>query len=63
MARFKKNVSNFSGLLQNVDLKISNFEEQPEYFRAFWVFRSSIKLPWQPRIAAGGYTTHYFNKV
>ena len=63
VARFKKNVGNFSGLLENVDLRISKFEEQPEYVRAFWVFRSSIKLPWNPRIAAGGYTTHVFNNV
>ena len=63
VARFKKNVTNFSGLLEGVDLKIRKFEEQPEYVRAHWVFSSSIKLPWKPRIAAGGYTTHVFNKV
>jgi len=57
--RFIKNVSNLGPLLEDVDLVITAFEEGEREIKTSWRFAASIpSLPWNPRLAAAGSTTH-----
>jgi hypothetical protein len=61
-ARFKANVSNLGGLLQDTRLEILEWDDsRPESLVTRWRFAATVALPWTPRIAAAGGTTHVFD--
>lgn len=59
--RFKRNVSNLGGLMRDVDLKITSFEETKDGLQTEWKFSCVLDLPWRPLLAASGGTTHTLN--
>lgn len=63
MGRFKKNVGNLGGMLRDVQLEITGWEEGPDALTTSWRFSAILDLPWKPRLAAAGGTTHVFSKV
>eukprot|EP00775_Hariotina_reticulata_P008051 gene8051-8246_t len=56
--RFKKNVSNLGALISDVDLHITQWEVSDNTLEAHWRFSALLALPWKPRLAAAGSTTH-----
>lgn len=64
LQRFKNNADNFSKFLSDPSLRIvkvsSNMEERTVSVE--WVFKSYLKLPWRPILAAAGETTHYLDE-
>ncbi|KAF8060508.1 hypothetical protein HT031_004684 [Scenedesmus sp. PABB004] len=56
--RFKKNVSNLGALISDVDLQITRWEVAGNTLEAHWRFSAILALPWRPRLAAAGSTTH-----
>jgi hypothetical protein len=56
--RFKKNVSNLGALLSDVDLQITKWDVGDSSLEAHWRFSGILNLPWKPRLAAAGSTTH-----
>eukprot|EP00775_Hariotina_reticulata_P002102 gene2102-2421_t len=56
--RFKKNVSNLGALLSDVDLQITKWDVAESSLEAHWRFSGILNLPWKPRLAAAGSTTH-----
>jgi len=58
--RFKKNVSNLGALISDVDLEITKWDVKPAEgtLEASWRFSAILDLPWKPRLAAAGSTTH-----
>lgn len=61
-ARFKKNVSNLGGLMKDVRLNIKALEERgDDVVQSEWSFSCVLDLPWKPRLAAAGGTTHVFS--
>jgi hypothetical protein len=57
--RFRRNVGNLGGMLQDVQLDISEFSETPEgNLKTKWRFSAILDLPWKPRLAAAGGTVH-----
>jgi len=61
-ARFKKNVSNLGGLLSDIRLEITEWDESdPQQLVTGWRFAGTVALPWRPRLAASGGTTHVFD--
>jgi len=59
--RFRKNVSNLGGLLRDVKLDITSYEENEEQLVTAWRFAATVELPWRPRLFAKGGTTHVFD--
>jgi hypothetical protein len=60
-ARFVRNVSNLGSTLSDVRLKLTAFEEDESAgtIRTAWTFSGVVDaLPWRPRLAAAGSTTH-----
>ena len=60
--RFLKNVSNLGGLMEDVKLDITRFDADEDELRTDWRFACTLSLPWRPRLAASGGTTHVFSK-
>jgi hypothetical protein len=57
--RFQRNVGNLGGMLQDVQLDISEFSETKEgNLKTRWKFSAILDLPWKPRLAAAGGTIH-----
>lgn len=59
--RFVNNVSNLGGLMEDVKLKITGWEEGDDSLNTSWTFSCILDLPWKPKLAAGGGTTHLFD--
>jgi hypothetical protein len=59
--RFQANVANLGGLMEDIDLKITNWEETDEALQTSWRFSCVLALPWRPKLAAAGGTTHVFD--
>ncbi|CAL5221288.1 g3454 [Coccomyxa viridis] len=60
--RFKKNVSNLGGLMEDIKLDITGWEEKETELETKWRFNALLSLPWRPRLAASGGTTHVFDQ-
>lgn len=60
--RFKKNVSNLGGLLQDVKLDIYDWQEAQNQLETKWRVSGIVQLPWKPLLAAAGGTTHVFSQ-
>jgi hypothetical protein len=58
LERFKQNVGNLGGMMRDVDLKITAFDETDEGVKTEWKFSCVLDLPWRPLLAASGGTTH-----
>ncbi|KAG7667829.1 hypothetical protein NADE_002534 [Nannochloris sp. 'desiccata'] len=57
--RFQRNVGNLGGMLQDVQLDISEFSETADgNLKTKWRFSAILDLPWKPRLAAAGGTMH-----
>ncbi|WIA35268.1 hypothetical protein OEZ86_003727 [Tetradesmus obliquus] len=56
--RFKKNVANLGAVISDVDLQITKWDVQDNTLEAHWKFSAILDLPWRPRLAAAGSTTH-----
>lgn len=56
--RFRKNVSNLGGLMEDVVLNVTSFEAGDAEVVTSWKFSCILQLPWRPRLAAAGGTTH-----
>eukprot|EP00884_Botryococcus_braunii_P014047 jgi/Botrbrau1/22643/Bobra.176_1s0065.1 len=56
--RFKRNVSNLGGLLEGIKLELLDWKEDGDEIRTKWRFSAILGLPWRPRLAAAGGTTH-----
>tara|TARA_B100001142_G_scaffold260829_1_gene263313 strand:+ start:621 stop:1988 length:1368 start_codon:yes stop_codon:yes gene_type:complete len=59
--RFKQNVGNLGGMMRDVDLKITGWEESESDLVTSWRFSCVLDLPWKPKLAAAGGTTHVFD--
>lgn len=59
--RFQRNVGNLGGMMQDIKLDISSFEEGQDELRTKWRFSATLDLPWRPVLAAAGGTTHKFD--
>ncbi|CAK0781517.1 hypothetical protein CVIRNUC_005393 [Coccomyxa viridis] len=60
--RFKNNVSNLGGLMEDINLEVSGWEERETELETKWRFSALLSLPWRPRLAASGGTTHVFDE-
>ncbi|KAK9829020.1 hypothetical protein WJX72_003447 [[Myrmecia] bisecta] len=60
--RFKKNVANLGSLLEDTQLDILEWQEREGEVQTKWRFSAILGLPWKPRLAAAGRTTHVFSK-
>lgn len=58
-------VSNLGALLTEIQLDLLSFEEGPgpHELTTRWRFSAILDLPWRPRLAAAGGTTHVFDPV
>lgn len=56
--RFKQNVGNLGGMMQDVKLNIDEFKEEGNEIRTRWRFSCILSLPWGPKLAAKGSTRH-----
>lgn len=71
-ARFKRNVSNLGSSLEDARTDLLSWEEEDEgegggkggSLKTQWRFSGIVGLlPWRPRLAAAGSTTHVFDPV
>mmetsp|Transcript_35916 Transcript_35916/g.49845 ORF Transcript_35916/g.49845 Transcript_35916/m.49845 type:complete len:322 (+) Transcript_35916:78-1043(+) len=60
--RFKDNVSNLGGLMEDIDLDITSWEESESEVVTSWRFSCILQLPHRPKLAAAGGTTHVFDE-
>ncbi|KAI7841313.1 hypothetical protein COHA_004932 [Chlorella ohadii] len=60
--RFKNNVSNLGSLMQDIQLDITGWAEGERELVTKWRFSAILDLPWRPRLAAAGGTTHVFDE-
>ena len=60
--RFKQNVGNLGGMMRDIDLKITGWEENEDTLVTSWRFSCVLDLPWRPKLAAAGGTTHAFDR-
>ena len=59
--RFKSNVANLGGLLEDVSIVLTSWEERDGELEVGWRFAGTIGvLPWSPRLACSGGTTHVY---
>lgn len=56
-------MKNLGQLTEDVKCDIVNWSEFENKLTVEWRFSSILKLPWRPRLAAGGTTTYIFNEV
>lgn len=65
--RFKKNVSNLGSSLEEAQTDLNSWEEdegEGSSLKTRWRFSGIVGLlPWRPRLAAAGSTTHVFDPV
>jgi len=64
--RFRNNVSNLGSTLSDVKLNVTAFteDEAAGTIRTAWKFSGVVNaLPWRPRLAAAGSTTHTLDKA
>ena len=62
-ARFKANVSNLGGLMRDTRLEILEWDDsRSDSLTTKWRFSATLALPWTPRLAAAGGTTHVFDE-
>ena len=59
--RFKQNVGNLGGMMRDIDLKITGWDERADELETSWRFSCVLDLPWRPKLAAAGGTTHVFD--
>ncbi|KAG2487399.1 hypothetical protein HYH03_013968 [Edaphochlamys debaryana] len=59
--RFKQNVSNLGGLMDEIKIDVYEWKEGPNTLETKWRFSALLDLPWRPRLAAAGGTTHVFD--
>jgi hypothetical protein len=48
-------------MMEDIDLKITNWEERGDELETSWRFSCVLDLPWRPKLAAAGGTTHVFD--
>eukprot|EP00897_Mesotaenium_endlicherianum_P009765 jgi/Mesen1/8817/ME000053S08226 len=60
--RFKQNVSNLGSFMEEVSLKILDWQVYEDKVLTKWRFSCVLGLPWRPILAASGGTEHYFSK-
>lgn len=60
--RFKRNVRNLGSLMEDIKLDLLDWKETDEALQTKWRFSAVLTLPWRPRLAAAGGTTHVFSK-
>lgn len=60
--RFRRNVSNLGGLMSDIQLDITGWQEGEQDLTTKWRFSAILDLPWRPRLAAAGGTTHVFDQ-
>eukprot|EP00245_Coleochaete_scutata_P006593 TRINITY_DN21091_c0_g1_i1.p1 TRINITY_DN21091_c0_g1~~TRINITY_DN21091_c0_g1_i1.p1 ORF type:complete len:261 (+),score=46.92 TRINITY_DN21091_c0_g1_i1:63-845(+) len=62
--RFQKNVRNLGNFLEDVKLKIFDWQEVEgeDKISVRWRFSCTLALPWRPILAASGRNEHYFDK-
>ncbi|CAI7893169.1 unnamed protein product [Closterium sp. NIES-54] len=60
--RFKQNVSNLGSFMEEVSLKILDWQESEGTVTTKWRFSCVLGLPWRPILAASGSTDHFFNE-
>ena len=48
---------------EDINLEVSGWEERETELETKWRFSALLSLPWRPRLAASGGTTHVFDKV
>ena len=58
LGRFRRNVRNLGGYCEDVELNLTSFEETEDGVQTEWTFACVLDLPWRPRLAAKGGTTH-----
>eukprot|EP00976_Prorocentrum_cordatum_P033323 678635-Prorocentrum_minimum.AAC.1 len=46
-----------------VAVAVTEWEEKEDTLSASWTFSCILDLPWKPRLAAGGSTTHVFDEA
>ncbi|KXZ49450.1 hypothetical protein GPECTOR_21g676 [Gonium pectorale] len=56
--RFKRNVANLGGLMSDIRIEVYEWVEGPASLETRWRFSALLDLPWRPRLAAAGGTTH-----
>jgi hypothetical protein len=61
--RFQNNVRNLGSLMEDVKLDILDWQERDGELLTKWRFSAVLTLPWRPRLAASGGTTHVFSPV
>jgi len=62
--RFLKNVSNLGTQMEGIRIEQKGWEERPDAVVVRWAFSGILTaLPWRPRLAAAGSTTHTFDPV
>ena len=49
---------NLGGYCVDVELNLTSFEETEDGVQTEWTFACVLDLPWRPRLAAKGGTTH-----
>ncbi|CAI5483846.1 unnamed protein product [Closterium sp. Yama58-4] len=60
--RFKQNVSNLGSFMEEVSLKILDWQESEGTVTTKWRFSCVLGLPWRPILAASGSTDHFFSE-
>lgn len=48
---------------EDIQLDLTGWEEAEGELRTRWRFNAILQLPWRPRLAAAGGTTHVFSPV
>jgi hypothetical protein len=48
---------------EDIKLDVTGWEEKETELQTQWRFSALLSLPWRPRLAASGGTTHVFDKV
>ncbi len=48
---------------EDIKLDITGWEERESELVTKWRFNALLSLPWRPRLAASGGTTHIFDQV
>lgn len=48
---------------EDIKLDVTGWEEKEAELQTQWRFSALLSLPWRPRLAASGGTTHVFDKV
>lgn len=63
VGRFKQNVGNLGKLMKDIQLDVFEWQESGGEVVTRWRFSCVLDLPWKPRLAAAGGTTHVLDPV